>query len=228
MDVTQINSGNNQFGTPMDEPTAPQEFANIKIRQQAGRLKETNVAICGYEMHQMELLDRALIGIQKTENAFIDINNRIINNVNSRKDRINSLNNRIADLAQKTLKLYNCDDAMRVESLSQFPLLENDKSPLMHPHASIFYEPLEVAVLGDEQKEKEENNDNYNLPELYSMQFNKKLYNNRLSNHYDNLGQLVTGITKDIKEVSDMLLSLEKYGVNFHQLADSVRDQVQS
>ena len=99
MDVTQINSGNNQFGTPMDEPTAPQEFANIKIRQQAGRLKETNVAICGYEMHQMELLDRALIGIQKTENAFIDINNRIINNVNSRKDRINSLNNRIADLA---------------------------------------------------------------------------------------------------------------------------------
>ena len=92
-------------------------------------------------MHEMELLDRALIGIQKTENAFIDINNRIINNVNKRKDRINNLNGRIANLAQKTLKLYNCDDAMRVESLSQFPLLENEQSPAMHPHASIFYDP---------------------------------------------------------------------------------------
>jgi hypothetical protein len=151
-------------------------------------LKETNVAICGYEMHEMELLDRALIGIQKTENAFIDINNRIINNVNKRKDRINNLNTRIADLAQKTLKLYNCDDAMRVESLSQFPLLENETSPMMHPHASIFYDPLENEILGDEKKEKDDNIENYNLPELYSMQFNKKLYNNRLSNHYDNLG----------------------------------------
>ena len=108
--------------------------------------------------------------------------------MNKRKDRINGLNTRIADLAQKTLKLYNCDDAMRVESLSQFPLLESDKSPLMHPHASIFYDPLEIDVLGDAEENKEENNENFNLPELYSMQFNKKLYNNRLSNHYDNLG----------------------------------------
>ena len=115
---------------------------------------------------------------------------------------------------------------MRVESLAQFPLLESDKSPLMHPHASIFYDPLETDILGDD-KEKKESNENFNLPELYSMQFNKKLYNNRLSNHYDNLGALVTGITKDIKEVSDMVLSLEKYGVNFNQMADQVQSAMQ-
>jgi len=168
MDVTNIHSAHNQFGMPMDEPTAPQEYANIHIRQHPGRLKETNIGICGYEMYEMELLDRALIGIQKTENAFIDINNRIINSVNTRKDRINNLNNRIADLAQKTLKLYNCDDAMRVESMAQYPILENDKSPYMHPHASIFYDPLEIADVleGEENKDEEEN---FNLPELYSM-----------------------------------------------------------
>ena len=51
----------------------------------------------------MELLDRSLIAIQKMEDAFIDINNRIISNVNQRKDRLNQLNGRIANLAQKTL-----------------------------------------------------------------------------------------------------------------------------
>ena len=56
----------------------------------------------------MELLDRTLIAIQNTEDAFIDINNRIISNVNSRKDRLNNLNGRIANLAKRTLALYNC------------------------------------------------------------------------------------------------------------------------
>ena len=96
----------------------------------------------------------------------------------------------------------------------------------MHPHASIFYDTQDVMTEElNENGEKKESNEDYNLPELYSMQFNKKIYNNRLSNHYDNLGQLVTGITKDIKEVSDMVLSLEKYGVHFHQMSDQVRDQ---
>jgi len=83
----------------MGETTLPQENANIKVRSAPGRLKETKISICGYEMHQMELLDRGLMAIQKTENAFIDINNRIITNVNQRKDRINNLNGRIANLA---------------------------------------------------------------------------------------------------------------------------------
>lgn len=43
-------------------------------------------------MHQQELLDRTLIAVQNTEYAFVDINNRIISNVNNRKERLNALN----------------------------------------------------------------------------------------------------------------------------------------
>lgn len=68
------------------------------------------------------------------------------------------------------------------------------------------------------------NNEDYNLPELFSMQLNKKIYNNRLSNHYDNLGGLVTGVTKDIKEVADMLLGMEKYGVQLHSIKNQVNE----
>ena len=46
-------------------------------------------------MYEMELLDRALMSLQKTEEAYTDINNRIIDNVNKRKERLNNLNNRI-------------------------------------------------------------------------------------------------------------------------------------
>jgi hypothetical protein len=92
-----------------------------KIRQEPGRVKQTNISINGYEMHQQELLDRALIAIQNTEDAFIDINNRIISSVNTRKDRLNTLNARIATLAGKTLKLYNCPDALKVVSPAHFP-----------------------------------------------------------------------------------------------------------
>ena len=56
----------------------------------------------------MELLDRTLISIQKAEDAFIDINNRIIGSVNARKDRLNELNQRINNMAKRTLQLYNC------------------------------------------------------------------------------------------------------------------------
>lgn len=45
-----------------DEETAGQDIVRI-IRQEPGRLKQTNISICGYEMHQMELLDRTLIAI---------------------------------------------------------------------------------------------------------------------------------------------------------------------
>lgn len=52
----------------------------------------------------------------------------------------------------------------------------------------------------------------YNLPELSSMQMKKKIFNTRLSNNFENLGTLVTGVTKDINEISSVLLSLERYG----------------
>lgn len=109
MNETRFNAAND------DEDTAGQDIQR-RIRQEPGRIKETKIDICGYEMHQMELLDRTLISIQKTEDSFIDINNRIINAVNQRKDRLNTLNQRINDIAKRTLQLYNCQDPMRVES----------------------------------------------------------------------------------------------------------------
>jgi len=43
-------------------------------------------------MYQTEVLDRTLLALQRTEEAFLNVNNRIINNVNARKDRLNLLN----------------------------------------------------------------------------------------------------------------------------------------
>jgi hypothetical protein len=50
-------------------------------------------------MYEMELLDRSLLSLQRTEEAYIDINNRIITNVNLRKERLNNLNKRILGLS---------------------------------------------------------------------------------------------------------------------------------
>ena len=91
-------------------------------------------------MHSMELLDRALTAIQNTEDSFIDINNRIIANVNTRRDRLNKLNQRIAELSKKVLCLYNQEDGMRVESPANFPVISTHKSNNMHPHQSLFYD----------------------------------------------------------------------------------------
>ena len=64
----------------------------LKIRLESGEAKQTKISLCSYEMYQAELLDRMLLSIEKTEDAFIDINNRIITNVNARKDRLNMIN----------------------------------------------------------------------------------------------------------------------------------------
>jgi hypothetical protein len=50
-------------------------------------------------MYQVELLDRMLLSVQKTEEAFIDVNNRIITNINARKDRLNLINSRIQSIS---------------------------------------------------------------------------------------------------------------------------------
>ena len=72
----------------------------------------------------MELLDRALMSLQKTEEAYTDINNRIIENVNQRKERLNNLNNRIQTISQKIVTLYNVNSAMRIVSPAQFPKVQ--------------------------------------------------------------------------------------------------------
>lgn len=59
------------------------------MKFESGAFKETRINICSYEMYEMELLDRSLLSLQRTEEAYIDINNRIIENVNKRKDRLN-------------------------------------------------------------------------------------------------------------------------------------------
>ena len=101
-------------------------------------------------MHSMELLDRALIAIQKTEDSFIDINNRIISNVNERRNRLNGLNNRIASMSKKVLALYQNDEGMRVESPANFPIISTHKTNSMHPHQSIFYD--RQNILDEEDK----------------------------------------------------------------------------
>jgi hypothetical protein len=200
-----------------DEEQTPQQLAHPKIRQEPGKLKQTNVSICGYEMHSMELLDRALIAIQNTEDSFIDINNRIISNVNARRDRLNNLNQRIAGVSRKVLALYNANEGMRVESPANFPIISTHKSNSMHPHQSIFFDRQNVIdeELSNNPNLKKKNTEN-GMPELYSMQFKKKIFNNRLSNNPENLGNLVTGITKDINELSQLILSMEKYGNTAH------------
>lgn len=69
--------------------------SRLKINMESGQLKQTNINLPSYEMYQAELLDRLLLSIQHTEEAFIDVNNRIITNVNARKDRLNMMNARI-------------------------------------------------------------------------------------------------------------------------------------
>ena len=64
-------------------------------------MQKWNIELCSYEMYQVELLDRMLTSIQKTDDAFIDVHNRIIRNVNARKDRLNFINNRMKVLTQK-------------------------------------------------------------------------------------------------------------------------------
>jgi len=73
--------------------------ARMQIRQHPGRLSQTRINLCSYEMYQVELLDRMLISVQKTEEAFIDVNNRIITNINARKDRLNLINSRIQSIS---------------------------------------------------------------------------------------------------------------------------------
>lgn len=48
-------------------------------------------------------------------------------------------------------------------------------------------------------------------PELSSLRLNKKLFNNRLQNKPEDLKKLVSGVTKDINDISNLILSLQRY-----------------
>ena len=77
---------------PLIDKTDPAKSTFQQIKFESGQLKETSISICPYEMYEMEMLDRSLLSLQRTEEAYVDINNRLIDNVNKRKDRLNNLN----------------------------------------------------------------------------------------------------------------------------------------
>jgi len=49
------------------------------------------------------------------------------------------------------------------------------------------------------------------MPELSSITLKKKLYNTRLRNRPEDLQQIVSGATKDITDITKLLLTLNKY-----------------
>ena len=51
----------------------------------------------------------------------MDINNRIIDNVNQRKARLNNINQRVLGISQKILTLYGVNAAMRIVSPCHYP-----------------------------------------------------------------------------------------------------------
>jgi len=52
------------------------------------------------------------------------------------------------------------------------------------------------------------------MPELSSITLKKKLYNTRLRNKLEDLQQPISGATKDITDITKLLLSLNKYHAN--------------
>ena len=101
---------------------------------------------------------------------------------------------------------------MRVESSMDFPTISSVKSVEKRPHQSIFYDNQSKVIEYEEKLDEQTLNEmRHNLPELSSMRC-YKTFNNRLKNDFDNLGSLVTGATKDIKEMSRQILFMTKYG----------------
>ena len=50
-----------------------------------------------------------------------------------------------------------------------------------------------------------------NAPQLSGMRLNKKLFNNRLQNEPENLKKIISGVTKDIHDISSLIFSFERY-----------------
>ena len=115
-------------------------------------------------MYQAELLDRMLLSIEKTEDAFIDINNRIITNVNARKDRLNMINQRIQGISAKILALYD-KNLIQIISPANLPKISTHGSASNHPHQSIFFDKVEVMPLADEIAEGAQENDEHTTSE---------------------------------------------------------------
>lgn len=114
-------------------------------------------------------------------------------------------------MSQKIIALYAVQNGMRIVSGAQYPRgaihLEEENVPEEtfsdKPHQSIFYDEG-PAKTHEEQLEAEK-------PQLSSINLKRKLFNNRLINDSDALKSQINGVTKDISEISHLILSLEKY-----------------
>ena len=164
----------------------------------------------------MELLDRALVSLQRTEDAYMDINNRIIDNVNQRKARLNNINQRVLGISQKILTLYGVNAAMRIVSPCHYPEIKRANESQHHPYQSMFFDSIEKIKDQPQQS---------NLPELSSIRLNKKLYNNRLQNEPENLKKLVSGVTKDINDISSLILSFQRYRSTISDFKNGLQSQ---
>ena len=188
------------------------------IKLETGRMKDTRINVCSYEMHEMELLDRALMSLQKTEEAYTDVNNRIIEAVNQRKERLNNLNNRILSISQKIVTLYGVNSAMRIVSPAHFPDVQKangDKQT--HPHQSIFFDKVGYQDPVDTAQQ--------NIPELSSIRLNKKLFNNRLKNNPEDLKKLVRGAKEDISSISRLVKTMSSYRSQFGDVRGVLQSQ---
>ena len=61
------------------------------------------------------------------------------------------------------------------------------------------------------------------MPELSSLRLNKKLFNNRLQNDPENLKKVISGVTKDISDISNLITSLKKYRSSFNDLKQTLQ-----
>jgi hypothetical protein len=65
---------------------------------------------------------------------------------------------------------------MRIVSPAHFPQISTSNSSQHKPHQSIFFESQQVLMQEDAEYGKHISN----MPELSSMQFKKKIFNNRI------------------------------------------------
>ena len=63
------------------------------------------------------------------------------------------------------------------------------------------------------------------MPEMSSISLKKKLYNTRLRNKKEDLQQIVSGATKDITDITKLLLSLNKYHADVMTNINSVMNK---
>ena len=67
------------------------------------------------------------------------------------------------------------------------------------------------------------------LPELFSLQLQNKLYNTRLQNQPGDLQQIISGATKHIHDITRLLLSLSKYRADtMGAIGDTVNQMINS